>query len=365
MAHPTPALAHVRRRGPVLGALAIACALLLSACGGGAGTDDASPTGGTDTGATTVVATTTILGDVAAAIAPDDAEVIVLMPPGTDPHNFEPSARQLAEMQQADLIVANGGGLEVQLDAALDEAAQAGVPVFRAVDHVDLLAYEPGAEHEAEHGGSEHDDGGSEHAGDADHADGGEGTIDPHVWTDPLRMADVARALGERLDALAGGDGDAVARADAYAEDLAALDRETAQVLAVVPEDRRTLVTNHEAFAYFADRYGFTVVGTVIPGVSTGAEPSARDLEDLAATIRAQDVSAIFAEASAPTELAQTLADEVGAGVRVVALYSESLDEPGSDAATYIDMVRVNAQRIADALAPAGASATADPGAGT
>ena len=286
------------------------------------------------------------------------------MPPGSDPHVFEPSAQQLVQMQQADLIVTNGGGLEAQLDSALDEAERTGVPVFRAIDHVDTLTFD-GAGHAEDADGDEHahDDEHSdeEHSGD-EHTDEGpedghaHGTVDPHFWTDPTRTAAVARALGDELTALAG-NGDVAARAAEYAQRLEDMDTEIRAMLSALPQAQRTLVTNHQAFAYFADRYDFEVVGTVIPGVSTDAEPSAQDLEQLVTTISTQSVGAIFVESTAPDQLARTLAQEVGSDVQVVELYSESLGEQGSEASTYLDMVRVNAGRISDALAGSPAEA--------
>jgi zinc/manganese transport system substrate-binding protein len=133
--------------------------------------------------------------------------------------------------------------------------------------------------------------------------------------------------------------------------ELESLDAEVEAVLAAVPAEQRKLVTNHDVFAYFADRYGFTVVGTVIPAVTTQAEPGAGELDELAATIEAEGVPAVFADTSSPESLAETLAAEVG-DIEVVQLYSESLGEPGSDGDTYLAMVRTNARRIAAALGP-------------
>lgn len=109
-------------------------------------------------------------------------------------------------------------------------------------------------------------------------------------------------------------------------------------------------MTNHDAFAYLADRYDLAIVGTVIPGGTTLEDPSAADLEALAATIVDQGVPAIFAENTSAPALAQALADETGTDVEVVELFSDSLGEPGSEGATYADMLRVNAGRIAEAL---------------
>lgn len=365
----SPGARRPRASMPVI-ALALAVALLGTACGG------ADPSSGQDTAsastppaALTVVATTSILGDVTAEIAGDAAQVATIMPPGSDPHSFEASAQEMARLQEADLVVANGGNLEQQLAGALEEAEGAGVPVFHALDHVDTLTFAghgdgDGHEHGAEgakeddHAEGEHEHGSEgehEHEGEQDH--GGEdeaahahddGEVDPHFWMDPARTAAVARALGAQIAELTGGDVEA--SGDAYATRLEELDAAVDDQLATIPDAQRKLVTNHEAFGYFADRYGFEIVGTVIPSVTTGAEPSARDLEDLAAAIEREQVGAIFAETTAPDQLATTLAQEVGADVTVVELYSGSLGEEGSEADSYVAMLRTNADRISTAL---------------
>jgi zinc/manganese transport system substrate-binding protein len=298
------------RRHHLIAAAALAPALLAAACGDGGGAS------GRD-GGTHVVVTTSILGDVVANLVGDDARVEVLMPPGADPHEFALSARQAADLREADLVVANGGGFEEGLDDALEAAENDGATIARAVDAVELI-------------------------GD-----------DPHFFNDPLRMAAAAEALaGTLADEVPGLDTPAFGeRARAYVGELESLDAEVEAALAPVPAEQRKLVTNHDVFAYFADRYGFTVVGTVIPAVTTQAEPGAGELDELAATIEAEGVPAIFADTSSPERLAETLAGEVG-DIEVVELYSESLGEPGSEGDTYLTMVRTNARRIAAALGP-------------
>jgi zinc/manganese transport system substrate-binding protein len=165
-------------------------------------------------------------------------------------------------------------------------------------------------------------------------------------------MADAAEALAAFLGREVPGLGTArfERRAADYVASLRALDREVAAPLAAVPEARRKLVTNHDVFGYFADRYGFEVVGAVVPSFTTQAQPSPADLADLAAAVRRADVPAVFADTSSPARLADALADEAGGDVRVVELYSESLGPPGSPGDTYTGMLRTNARRIAQAL---------------
>lgn len=333
------------KRLPILLVLPALLMLLGTACGSDDGGDDASNASTDDV--PTVVVTTSILGDVVENVVGDAAQVEVLMPPGVDPHEFELSAADAAGMQEADAIVANGLGFEAGMADAIDAAAEAGVPLYEVAPDVDPLPLAEGSHEHAEEGGDHAEEGGDHHAEEGD----GSG-LDPHVFTDPTRMADaagnIADALAEDVPAL---DTPEVRdQAAAYADEILAADADIEDELSAIPEDKRVLVTNHEVFSYFADRYGFEVVGTVIPGGSTLAEPSSQELSDLADTIREYDVPAIFADATSPTDLANALADEEDLDVEVVSLYSESLGEPGSGADTYIAMINTNATAITDAL---------------
>ena len=140
------------------------------------------------------------------------------------------------------------------------------------------------------------------------------------------------------------------ANADAYVDELEALDDEVREMLSGIPAEQRVLVTNHEVFGYFADRYGLDVVGTVIPGQSTTGAGSGQALDRLVDIIEDQGVQAIFADTSSSDELARTLADEVG-DIAVVQLFSESLGLEGSAGDTYLQMIEANATLIASALA--------------
>lgn len=297
--------------------LGIAVSLLLSAAGCSSGGDNS----GNGDEVPSVVVTTSILGDVVEHLVGDAVSVSVLMPRGASPHEFQPSAQQIASLRDAALVVANGADFEAGLTDVLESAADDGVNVFDAIAAVGTL--------------SPTDD---------------PTAVDPHFFTDPDRMATAAEAITKKLLAISGIDATAVQQsADRYVAELRALDTEITAKVAMLPTARRILVTNHEVFSYFADRYGFRVAGVVIPGGTTSAEPSAADLADLADVIRTEQVPAIFADSSSPTKLAEALADEVGA-VKVVELYSESLGEIGSDGGTYLDLLRTDATRIVDAL---------------
>ena len=272
-----------------------------------------------------IVVTTNILGDVVETLVGDQVEVTTLMQPNADPHSFEISAQQAAAMEGADLVVENGLGLEEGLVQHVETAEAAGVAIVAAGDAVDVLEYSS-----------------EDASGD-----------DPHWWTDPTQMLAVVDeledAIAEHVD---GVDVDALTQAaDDYRAELEALDADLAQRFEALGADRRVLVTNHHVFGYMAERYDFRIVGAVIPGGSTLAAPSASDLDDLASAITDAGVPVIFAESSQPDRLIQVLAEEAGVDVRVETLFTESLTEPGEGAATYLELMQANVDRIEAALA--------------
>lgn len=250
-----------------------------------------------------VIATTSILGDVATNVVGSQGRVEVLIPPGTDPHVFVASARQIASLAAADLVVANGFGLEENLVDPLAEAAAAGVPVLELAPRLRPL------------------------------------DADPHFWTDPSRMAEAARQIAIALGA---------SDAQAYAAALEAADAEFATRLSAVSV--RVLVTNHDVWSYFADRYGFTVVGTIVPGFSTAASPSAADLAGIVEVVERNEVTAIFVESTNPVRLAEAVSAEVGRPIEIVELFAEALGPPGSATDSYLGMMKVNVDRIIGAL---------------
>jgi len=270
-----------------------------------------------------VYVTTNILGDVVAELAGDQLEVVTLMAPGADPHSFELSAQQAAGLRDAELIVANGLGLEEGLAQHVEAAADEGVPVVEAGAHVEVIEYAEGA------------------------------GPDPHFWTDPSQMILVVDALAPALAELAGdGGNDVLAAAEAYREDLVALDERMTSALSKIPAEHRALVTNHHVFGYLAHRYDVTLLGAAIPGGTTLAAPSPADLQELVDAIDTAGVRTIFAESSQPDRLVQVLAEEADRDVDVVELITESLAQPGEPGDTYLDMMRVNTERIAKGLDP-------------
>ena len=278
-----------------------------------------------------VVVTTSIWADVVSSIAGDDAEVETLIPVGADAHDYQPSAQQVADIEEAGLVVINGLGLEEGLLAILGNLEDANIlSLAEGLNPIPLASTHDQYDEEAEH-------------------DQDEGGLDPHVWFDPLRVAEAARIIAGELAAI-DDSVDWMARATAFAADLEAVDETIATILDAIAAEGRKMVTNHDSLGYFADRYEFEVVGVVIPGGSTQAEPSSADLADLVEAIETEGVAAIFTETSHTDALAVAVAAEVGRDIAVVELFTESLGEPGSGAETVAGMLETNARRITEAL---------------
>jgi zinc/manganese transport system substrate-binding protein len=289
-----------------------------------------------------VVVTTSILGAVVSDLVGDRASVSVLMGNGVDPHDWAPSAQDLESVYGADLVVANGLDLEEGLHDVLATARADGVPVFEATDHITVrsvteASHVQGADASPDDATSaaRSDDA---HAEDGDHA---HGLADPHFWVDPVSMIDVVEALGPAMADL--GIDVTDRQADLVAR-LTSLDAEVRDILGDLSPDARRLVTGHESMGYFADRYGFETVGTVIPGLSTQGEVSARAMADLAGAIREAGVGVIFAEVGTPLAVTEAIAAETGA--RVVELPTHLLPEDGS----YATFITTIARAIAEAL---------------
>lgn len=332
--------------------------LALAACG-----SDDTATGSGGGADVRLVVTTSVLGDVVGEVVGDAAEVQVLIPAGADPHEVQLSARQVNDLRTADAVIVNGEGLEAGLLDPLDAAQEDGVPQHEAITGVETLELgrahthdddhaEEGDEHAEEDAAASEGDGHEdETATEEDDHGHGTGDVDPHFFTDPDRMADAVDGIVEffAAEVPALDTPEVRERAEAYRDELSTLAEEVDETLAVAPDDQRVIVTNHDVFAYFADRFDFEVVGVVIPGGATQGGASAADLQHLVEDVEAAGVEVVFTDATASTDLADTLAEEAG-GLDVVPLLTESLAPDGEDGDTYVGMVTVNAGRIADAL---------------
>jgi zinc/manganese transport system substrate-binding protein len=319
-----------KRYGVRAGVLIFAAALiaLIAGCDGGGDTGASG-----SSGKLRVVATTVQIEALAREVGGDLIDLHGIVPAGADPHEFEPTASDLVAIERADVILRHGIGLDDWLDDTLSAARDAAVSTVTSG-----ISLQRG---EAEHHGDE-----------AGAAGAKEGAADPHVWHDPDNAKIMVRNIAAALVAADPANRAAYeANSTAY---QATLDETKAQVQAIIddiPAADRKLVTNHDAFGYFARAFGLEVVGAVIPSISTEAEPSAAETAKLLDTIKAEGVKAIFAESSVNPVLARTLAAD--AGVQIVDdLYGDSLGDPGSGAETIDGMLLFNARKIAEALKP-------------
>ena len=361
-----------------------------------------------------VVTTSNIVADWVQNVGGDHVEVFSLLPVGGDPHTFQPGARDVARIADADIVLSIGLGLEggwlndLLKNAAANpdsivETGEVAEPIEFAEGHAEEVELLEGISHvvdEVEEGeispkegleeikellaeggeeeeGDDHEgeeelpamvleiitkvDGGQMKGEDAikaiegltsegedEHEGHGHGIEDPHYWFDPLRVKLVVNDIAARLSVLNPGRGDMFrANADAYNSKLDELHAWTEQQIGMVPEDRRLLVTSHDSYGYFANLYGFEIVGVVLSG-TTDVEPSAGDLADLVEEVKESGVQVVFGETTVSERLAIAVARESGA--ELVRLYSGSLGTKGSGAATYIEMMRTNVGRIVEGL---------------
>ena len=302
--------------------------------------------------APSVVVTTTILGsvvgDIATCAVGDDSSVTVLMPLGADPHDFQASSAQVAQMAKADLIVANGLGLEEGMMDALENIEADGGPVMEIASLLDPLPLGNLDGHvEDDHDDHAEDDHELEDPAAEEEAHD-HGDFDPHFWFDMERMAQAAELIGAEL-ALTGGEAYETCGAS-VAADIRATELDVITTLEEIPERDRILVTDHDALGYFADRYDFRIVGVVIPGGSTLGETNSQELAALVATMTTENVAAIFGDTATNSELLDVLASELDSDVSVIQLYVGSLGGPDSGAETYQEMMLINAALIVQGL---------------
>lgn len=313
-----------------------------------------APTATPQTQKLRVLATTTLVGDVVSNIAGDAIELSVLLPVGVDPHSFTPTPQDVAKVSQADVVFANGAGLEEFLQALL-ESAGATEKVVAVSEGIPLLqgeAHSHAGEEEHANEGEPAEEavpikeatGEGEYGHEHEHAAG-----DPHTWFDPnlvmIWAENIAKTLSEKDPQNAATYQNNAAD---YTAQLRELDQWIRQQVETIPPQSRQLVTDHKAFAYFAERYGFTHVGAVLPGFSTLAEPSAQELAALEDAIRQLGVKAIFVGTTVNPNLAQRVADDTG--VKLVYLYTGSLSEKDGPANTYLNFMRYNVSTIVEAL---------------
>ena len=289
-------------------------ALFLTGCGSALQSND---------NAVRVLASTTFLADIAQNIAGDRLTVDSLLPVGADPHAYQAAPSDVAKISESDLLILNGVEYEHFIESLLENAGG---------ERIIITATAGLTPNQME-----------------DEENAGQIVGDPHMWLDPnLVITYVENIRDGLIEVDAEGAEIYKANADAYIAQLKELDTWIVEQVDTIPAERRLLVTNHEAVGYFAERYGFEVVGAVIPSLSTDAGTSAKEMSALIEQIKSSGAPAIFLGEVENADLANQIAEE--AGVKVVDnLYLESLTD-GAPAATYIDMMRHNVTSIVNGL---------------
>jgi zinc/manganese transport system substrate-binding protein len=290
-------------------------AFLLAGCAAGTGARS-SPVG-----AVHVLAAETFLGDIAQNVAGDRDGVETLIMPGVDPHEFQPSPQDAIKIAQSQVLILNGLGYESWLTKALQDGGGQLLTVV-ATDGLSPNAL----------------------------ASGGQTAADPHLWMDPLNVIHYVENIRDGLSkADSAGSAAYAANATSYIAQLKDLDQWIRSQVTGIPAEKRLLVTNHDALGYFAQAYGFKIIGAVIPSVTNEASPSAKQMADLIQTIKSSGAPAIFLDISENPNLAQQIASESGAKV-VTSLYVETLSPAAGPAPTYIEMMKYDVALIVGAL---------------
>lgn len=291
-----------------------------------------------------VVATTNLVGETVAEVGGDHIELSTLLAPGTDPHAYQlaPADRQLLE--NADVIFINGLGLEEGMLPVLGDLEGRVVVVPVSAGIATLEFSEHGDDDQEDHAEEDHAHQDDAHE-DEHHHDG----VDPHVWQSVPNVIVWTQNIAHSLSALDPANAEAYTTAASdYTATLEALNTELHALVDEIPADQRKLVTDHDSLGYLADEYGFTVIGTVIPSLSTSASASAQELAALTDQIKDEGVRAIFVGTTVNPQLAQQLAQDLG--IQVVSIYTDSLSNADGPTPTYIDFMRYNLQAIVNAL---------------
>ena len=252
--------------------------------------------------------TYSVLGALVKDLVGEEFTVKVLIPNGLDVHEWEPSAKDMETLFSSSLIVENGLGLEGGLSKTLEQARNSGIPIFTASDHINVRRVGKGEGIPSE---------------DPDQALGAQ---DPHLWTDPLTLKSILQALGDQLEITF--KIDLKNQKAALSHRLTILDSSLRSQVELIPENQRNLVTGHESLGYFAQAYGFKLVGAIIPSLNTQAEVSAAEMAKLKVLIQENQVKVIFTEIGTPPKVAQALAQD--AGVKTVEIHTHLVPPDGS-----------------------------------
>lgn len=299
--------------------LLVAALPVLAACSPGGESADDRPA---------IAVTTTVLASIVGELVGDAATVTAIIPDGTDPHDFAPSAKDVERMNNAALVVTNGLDLEEGLTDVLDNVSA--TQLFVAAEHVTMRSLTTSGEHRDEAADAHGDE----------HADDEHGGKDPHLWLSPFTVSEfvpaLAAALGEVIDR------DLTAAGESLVADLLALDASVAAQVDAL--ESCELITGHEELGYFADRYGCEVIGTVIPSSTTTAEASAAQIAALEEAVTEHGAKSIFVGVGTPTKVAEQIARDTG--VPTVVLNTHVM----GDVENYDRFIRNLTDTIVDAL---------------
>jgi len=278
-----------------------------------------------DSGKLTVIATTTIVADVVRQVGGDFVEVQTLLPEGTDPHSFDPTPQDIAKVADADIVFANGAGLEAFIEHLLT-SADAQDRIVEVSEGIVLLAHS-----------------------EAEGKDQAQNAGDPHTWTDPNNVIIWVENIESALSSADPSNAETYAKnAAAYTNQLEEIDAWIREQVAQIPEENRKIVTDHRLLGYYVDEYGLEQVGAIVPGYSSLSEPSAQELAEIEDAIRALNVKAIFVGNTVNPNLAERIAEDTG--TELITFYTGSLSAPDGDAATYLDYLRYNTTVFVNAL---------------
>lgn len=269
-----------------------------------------------------VVATFSVLGDFVQNVGGDRIELRTLAGPGADTHTYEPTPADTAALAEARLVFENGLGFETWLDKLYTASDS------KAMRVVVTKAVQPRVITEGDE----------------------QGETDPHAWHDVAQAVSMVEAVREALVQADPANAQAYqVNAQAYLEQLKELDGWIVEQVKTLPTERRKLVMTHDTFGYFAQRYGFEILGTLLPGSTEGASPSAQEIVALVEKVKAANVPAVFSENVSSNTLLKQVADEAGVKI-IVSLYTDALGPPGSQGDTYLNMERFNVATIIEAL---------------
>jgi len=275
-----------------------------------------------------VVATTTIIGDVVRIVGGEYIQLTVLLPVDTDPHSFSPAPKAIADIENADVVFINGFGLEESLEDLIASTAEE--KMISISEGIETIEFDAHSREENEHN----------HEG-----------VDPHVWMSPINVRIWVNNTVETLTKLDPIHSEVYqSNAEAYLSELTDLHNWILEQIAQIPQENRLLITDHDTFSYFADLYSFKVIGVLLPGGSTLAEPSAQDIARLENDIEAFQVPAIFVSITGNQILAERVSMDTG--VKIIPLYTGSLSSSDGPVPTYIRMMRYNVTEIVNALKP-------------